>query len=82
MTKIARQALSAAAVLACAMGVSAPANAVFVARICNDLQCTGGDDVIVQDNSAGDSIAMAGAISFSTSRSATRSRSTPRRASR
>jgi hypothetical protein len=67
MTKIARHALSAVAVLACAMGVSTPANAVFVARICNDLQCLGGDDVIVQDNSAGDSIGMAGAISFSTS---------------
>ena len=45
----------------------ASACAVFVARICNDLQCTGGDDVIVQDNAAGDSIAMTGAISFSTS---------------
>ena len=67
MTKIARHALSAAAVLACAMGVSTPANAVFVARICNDLQCQGGDDVIFQDNSAGDLIPMAGAISFSAS---------------
>ena len=67
MTKIARQALSAVAVAACAMGVSAPANAVFVARICNDLQCLGGDDVIVQDNSGGDSIGMTGAISFATS---------------
>jgi hypothetical protein len=67
MTKIARHALSAAAVLACAMGVSTPANAVFVARICNDLQCQGGDDVILQDNSAGDLIPMAGAISFSAS---------------
>src|SRR5678815_3882653 len=64
MTKIARQALSAVAVLACAMGVSAPANAVFVARICNDLQCAGGDDLIVQDNGAGDSFAGAGAINF------------------
>ena len=67
MTKIARHALSAAAVLACAMGVSTPANAVFVARICNDLQCAGGDDVIVQDNASGDLIAMTGAISFATS---------------
>ena len=67
MTKIARQALSAVAVVACAMGMSAPANAVFVARICNDLGCAGGDDVLVQDNAAGDSIGMSGAISFSTS---------------
>jgi hypothetical protein len=52
MIKIARHALSAVAVLLCAMGVSTPANAVFVARICNDLQCAGGDDVIVQDNAA------------------------------
>jgi len=64
MTKIARHALSAVAVLACAMGVSAPAHAQLVARICNDLQCTGGDDVIVQDNGAGDSFAGAGAINF------------------
>ena len=66
MIKIARHALSAVAVLACAMGASAPAIAVFVARICNDLQCMGGDDVIVQDNAAGDSIGMSGAISFAT----------------
>ena len=67
MTKIARQALSVVAVLACAMGMSAPANAVFVARICNDLQCAGGDDVLVQDNAVGDLIGMTGAISFATS---------------
>jgi hypothetical protein len=64
MTKLTRQALSAGAVLAFAMGVSAPANAVFVARICNDLQCAGGDDVIVQDNFAGDLFAGPGAINF------------------
>jgi hypothetical protein len=38
-----------------------------MATICNDIQCLGGDDVIVQDNGAGDNTAMAGAISFSTS---------------
>lgn len=54
-----------AAALACTLGASAPANAVFVARICNDLMCTGGDDIIVQDNAAGDTIAASGAISFS-----------------
>jgi hypothetical protein len=57
----------AAAAFACALGASVPAHAVFVARICNDIQCNGGDDVIVQDDLAGDLIPMAGAISFSTS---------------
>jgi hypothetical protein len=66
MTKIARQALSAVAALAGAMGVSAPAHAQFIATICNDIQCTGGDDVMIQDNAAGDTVAAAGAISFST----------------
>jgi len=66
MIKTARQALSAAAVLACAMGVSAPAHAQFFATICNDIQCTGGDDISFQDNAAGDTVAATGAISFST----------------
>ena len=66
MIKTARQALSAAAVLACAMGVSAPAHAQFFATICNDIQCTGGDDISIQDNAAGDTVAATGAISFST----------------
>ena len=66
MAKIARHALGTAAVLACAMGVSAPAQAQFRATICNDLQCTGGDDVLIQDNFAGDLAPAAGAISFST----------------
>jgi len=47
--------------------VSLPANAIFVARICNDLACAGGDDLVIQDNAAGDTIASLGAISFSTS---------------
>jgi hypothetical protein len=66
MTKIARHALSAVAALTCAMGVSAPAHAQFIATICNDLQCTGGDDVMIQDNGAGDTVPAAGAINFST----------------
>lgn len=66
MIKTARQALSVAAVLACAMGVSAPAHAQFFATICNDIQCTGGDDISIQDNAAGDTVAATGAISFST----------------
>jgi hypothetical protein len=67
MNKTIQRTSIAAAAFACALGASAPANAVFVARICNDLQCTGGDDLLVQDNTGGDSIAMAGAISFSAS---------------
>jgi PEP-CTERM motif len=66
MTQISRHVLSAASALACAIGLSAPAHAQFVATICNDIQCTGGDDVIVQDNAAGDSVGMPGAMSFST----------------
>ena len=31
----------------------------------NDIQCTGGDDFVVFDNLAGDTIASLGAISFS-----------------
>ena len=52
--------------LAGLLGVASPAHAVFIARICNDLQCLGGDDVIVTDNLAGDTIGMTGAINFST----------------
>ena len=37
----------AAAAFVCALGASVPAHAVFVARICNDVECVGGDDVIV-----------------------------------
>ena len=66
MNKTLQRTSIAAAALACTLGASAPANAVFVARICNDLGCMGGDDVIVQDNSGGDSIATSGAISFAT----------------
>jgi hypothetical protein len=57
----------AGAALVCMLAVSLPANAIFVARICNDLACAGGDDLVIQDNAAGDTIASLGAISFSTS---------------
>jgi len=67
MNKIARHALGVASVLACAIGLSAPAHAQFMATICNDIQCTGGDDVLIQDNAAGDTVAALGAINFSTS---------------
>jgi hypothetical protein len=66
MNKTLRRLSSPAVALGVTLFISSPAQAVFVARICNDLQCTGGDDIIVQDNSAGDSIAMTGAISFTT----------------
>lgn len=67
MTKTCKRAAITTLALAATLGVSAPANAVFVATICNDIQCTGGDDFIVVDNAAGDTIAMAGAINFSVS---------------
>jgi len=65
--KIAHRTAVAAAAFACALGASTPAHAVFVATVCNDIQCIGGDDFIVMDNAAGDTVAMAGAISFSAS---------------
>jgi hypothetical protein len=67
MNKTTRHALATAAIAACAAGSSAPAHASFFATICNDIQCTGGDDFIVQDNGAGDTIGALGAISFSAS---------------
>src|SRR4029453_1865411 len=66
MKKTSQRLSVAGAALAVLVGVPTPANAVFVARICNDLQCQGGDDFIVQDNSGSDTIAMSGATSFST----------------
>ena len=67
MSKTFQRSSIAAAAFACALGASAPAQAVFIARICNDIQCLDGDDFIVQDNSGGDVAAMTGAISFSAS---------------
>jgi hypothetical protein len=67
MNNVFQRASIAAATFTCALLASAPAHAVFIATICNDIQCQGGDDVIVQDNFAGDSIPMLGAINFSTS---------------
>jgi hypothetical protein len=49
------------------VGTSRRADAAFMASICNDLQCLGGDDVVVTDNSGGDTIAATGGINFSTS---------------
>ena len=59
--------LIGSAVFALAAVVGAPAHAAFFATICNDLACTGGDDITIQDNGAGDNIAALGGISFSTS---------------
>ena len=65
MNKMTRHALTTTAVVVCALGAGVPANAQMAASICNDIQCTGGDDVLVLDNAAGDASAITGAISFS-----------------
>jgi hypothetical protein len=49
-----------AAVLA--LGASTPANAVFIAHICDDLLCTGSNDVIVTDQGAGDNFPGSGMV--------------------
>jgi len=48
-----------------ALGASTPANAVFIAYICDDINCTGGGDTIVTDQGVGDNFpgsAMIGQI--------------------
>jgi len=59
--------LVAALAFAGVVGTSTKADAAFMAAICNDLACTGGDDILVTDNGAGDTIGALGAINFSTS---------------
>jgi len=57
--------LVAATAAVLALGASMPAHAVFMAFICDDLQCTGGNDVIVTDQGPGDNFpgsAMVGQI--------------------
>lgn len=54
-------------ILVLSLGMSQKAEAVFQAAVCNDLACSGGDDIIVTDNGAGDTIGALGAINFSTS---------------
>ena len=54
----------ATAALAGALGASAPANAVFVAAVCQDLACAS-SPIIVTDNQAGDTVPGSGVISFS-----------------
>jgi hypothetical protein len=46
--------LIGALALACVVGMSARADAAFIAYICDDALCTGGGDTIVTDNGAGD----------------------------
>lgn len=65
MKRVFRMLLTATAVAACVVGVSSKASAVPVAAICNDIACTGGDDFLVTDNGAGDTVGANGVISFS-----------------
>jgi hypothetical protein len=62
-----KRAIKLAGALAISLGAMAQAHAVAVAAICNDLACSGGDDLIVQDNAAGDTLGALGAIGISTS---------------
>jgi hypothetical protein len=63
MNRNAKRLSLAAAALVGALGASAPANAVFVAAVCQDLGCASGP-IIVSDNQAGDNIPGTGAINF------------------
>jgi len=49
------------------LGSGERADAALIAAICNDLACSGGDDLMVQDNAAGDMLSALGGLSFSTS---------------
>jgi hypothetical protein len=64
MSRALRYAISTAAILAVTMVASSPSKAAFFAAICNDIACSGGNDFIVQDNSAGDTLSKLGAINF------------------
>jgi hypothetical protein len=57
--------LSAAGLLLMTMGSGDAARAAFVAAICNDAACAGGNDFIIADNSAGDTVPLSGGIAFS-----------------
>jgi len=59
--------LSAAGLLLMTMGSGDAARAAFVAAICNDAACAGGNDFIVTDNGAGDTVPLSGGIGFSVS---------------
>jgi hypothetical protein len=64
-TKTSLCTLSAAGLLLIATAAGNPARASFYAAICNDAACTGGDDIVIQDNAPADKIATTGAINFS-----------------
>jgi len=59
--------VSTAALLLVATSAGDQARAAFVAAICNDAACTGGNDFFVTDNGAGDSIPLLGGINFTVS---------------
>jgi hypothetical protein len=65
--KTLNRSLIGTAALTLATVASSPAQAAFSVTICDDLACGGGNDILVQDNGAGDAIGALGAISFSTS---------------
>ena len=65
--KTLNRSLIGTAVLTLATVASSPAQAAFFATICDDLACSGGNDITVQDNGAGDTIGALGGISFATS---------------
>ncbi len=67
MKNFAKSALSVAATVSCLLGATPAANAAFFAAICDDIACTGGNDITVQDNGAGDTIGALGGISFAAS---------------
>jgi len=52
------------AAFAVLVGSSARADAAFIAAVCDDLACSGGNDFLVQDQSGLDTIGAAGAINF------------------
>jgi len=63
-----RRLLTVSAALLCLFTMSSTnANATLFASICNDLACSGGDDFIVQDNVAPDTIPAIGALNFTVS---------------
>jgi hypothetical protein len=59
--------LSAAGLLLMTMGSGDAARAAFVAAICDDAACAGGNDTIVTDNGGGDTVPLSGGIGFSVS---------------
>jgi hypothetical protein len=59
--------LSSAGLVLVAIGSGNAARAAFVAAICNDAACAGGNDTFVTDNSALDTIKLSGAINFTIS---------------